>query len=612
MTTLELFKKHRTGEVSKERFLYEVRRDRNLPWITNVTSYDDAVKILKNKGIIKEAAVTPENIHTAPEVDRVNPYFLKKGVEKMLKDDPALVNDTYINVLNKAAKKLAKDPHAFDDDLISNASSAHELDQALQMKPVKKAADHVDDENGMEKIKGQETLKAMSAPTKENKKGKPKGVEVMKDKGVEGSEKIIKEITSYLKKKLSENSLYHEYAVGQSVPTPQGEGIIKEINGGTLTVEGKDGKLYDVQMNVVEQMKKEQNDPQHAEKKLKEDEYDDLEDEVETTLQVGDVVYVTYPNQYQGEQGEIIELSRDGSFVIVEMPNGDTVSMHSSDVELANDSDFDDNFGYDDEDWSDDIVADPDKHPAGFPGMTEARDINDPARVAASARIQAFKQKQAQPKQSLAQLMAQQDADFEIEQEIKALKRERFQLMRDMEQEAEPEGGPIADDYGDRLNQLDQQIADLEAQLKGQGLEEDTIQEANVPNNILEFAKRKDVTALVQKIARWAEKAGKRIVGGTAIGKNYNTLVLDLTYNGGEIHIDCFKKQARVNDQYVDDYESFVYALDPANFEDIDETSYAGKGAIVAFKKDPKYSTLAGQTRVDMEKKLNTGGSVEL
>jgi hypothetical protein len=295
---------------------------------------------------------------------------------------------------------------------------------------------------------------------------------------------------------------------------------------------------------------------------------DDIEEE---KLEIGDVVYVRYPNQYQGEQGEIVELSRDGSFVTVEMPNGDTVSMHSSDVELANDSDFDDNFGYDDEDW--DLASD-DKHPGGFPGMTEARDINDPARMASAARIHAFKQRQAQPKQSLARFAAQRDNNFEIEQELKALKRERFQLMRDMEQEAEPEGGPIADEYGERLNQIDQQIADLEAQLIGQGLEEDTIQEANVPSNILEFAKRKGVSALVQKVARWAEKAGKRIVGGTAIGKNYNALVLDLTYNGGEIYIDCFKKQVRVNDQYVDDYDSFEYALDPSNFDSDDDYDY--------------------------------------
>ena len=55
MTTIDLYKKHKAGEISREKFLYEVRRDAKLPWIINITSYDDAVKILKNKGIIRES-----------------------------------------------------------------------------------------------------------------------------------------------------------------------------------------------------------------------------------------------------------------------------------------------------------------------------------------------------------------------------------------------------------------------------------------------------------------------------------------------------------------------------------------------------------------------------
>ena len=54
MTTLELYRKHKAGDVSREKFLYEVRRDNNIPWVLNTTSYDDAIKILKNKGIISE------------------------------------------------------------------------------------------------------------------------------------------------------------------------------------------------------------------------------------------------------------------------------------------------------------------------------------------------------------------------------------------------------------------------------------------------------------------------------------------------------------------------------------------------------------------------------
>ena len=41
---------------------------------------------------------------------------------------------------------------------------------------------------------------------------------------------------------------------------------------------------------------------------------------------------------------------------------------------------------------------------------------------------------------------------------IAFLKKERAQLMRDMEQEAEPEGGPIADRYGRKLNKIDKDM----------------------------------------------------------------------------------------------------------------------------------------------------------
>ena len=53
------------------------------------------------------------------------------------------------------------------------------------------------------------------------------------------------------------------------------------------------------------------------------------------------------------------------------------------------------------------------------------------------------------------------DKFFDNAKKIAFLKKEREQLMRDMEQEAEPEGGPIADEYGDKLNRIDRAISKL-------------------------------------------------------------------------------------------------------------------------------------------------------
>ena len=56
---------------------------------------------------------------------------------------------------------------------------------------------------------------------------------------------------------------------------------------------------------------------------------------------------------------------------------------------------------------------------------------------------------------------------------ILKLKAKRAQVMRDMEQEAEPEGGPIADKYGDMLNKIDAAIAKAKGQKVSEVKDED-------------------------------------------------------------------------------------------------------------------------------------------
>jgi hypothetical protein len=85
--------------------------------------------------------------------------------------------------------------------------------------------------------------------------------------------------------------------------------------------------------------------------------------------------------------------------------------------------------------------------------MEEAMDANDP--VLMKARAAAFQRSQPKPEPAKPS-KAVKNAD-----KIKALKLKRAQLMRDMEQEAEPEGGPIADRYGRELEKIDKAIAML-------------------------------------------------------------------------------------------------------------------------------------------------------
>ena len=87
-------------------------------------------------------------------------------------------------------------------------------------------------------------------------------------------------------------------------------------------------------------------------------------------------------------------------------------------------------------------------------------DVNDP--VLMKARAAAFQR--SQPKPELPKPVKTINPDYKAVKnadKIKALKLKRAQLMRDMEQEAEPEGGPIADRYGRELNKIDQAISML-------------------------------------------------------------------------------------------------------------------------------------------------------
>ena len=84
----------------------------------------------------------------------------------------------------------------------------------------------------------------------------------------------------------------------------------------------------------------------------------------------------------------------------------------------------------------------------------EEMDMNDPVLM----KMRAAKMKDDQPKKSI----NPNYAAVKNASKIEFLKKEREQLMRDMEQEAEPEGGPIADEYGNKLNRIDRAIAKLE------------------------------------------------------------------------------------------------------------------------------------------------------
>ncbi len=82
--------------------------------------------------------------------------------------------------------------------------------------------------------------------------------------------------------------------------------------------------------------------------------------------------------------------------------------------------------------------------------IEEAIDINDPVLM----KLRALKT-QRSSKTTNPNWEKEKGISPKVKAIIDKLKAKRAQVMRDMEQEAEPEGGPIADKYGDILNKID-------------------------------------------------------------------------------------------------------------------------------------------------------------
>ena len=268
MTTIDLYKQLRTGKITESKFLYEVRRDERLPFIVNTTSFKDAVQMLKNKSIISESALDDK---TTAIIDRLNPYAFKVALQSELDKLPEITNELYAKTRAKVAKKMQKNPKAYENNQFSNAKDVAKADEPLQMIPVKEG-NHIDEKRQMKKVKGHQKPKANTkASKKENRKGNPKGVKMMKEALVKSTimESLLKEIFKK-KVKLTEDTHPH-YGMGQEVPLPEIDakhfgvkaGTVREINGGTLGIQlevlDEDGQplMIHRQVNVIDHAKNE-------------------------------------------------------------------------------------------------------------------------------------------------------------------------------------------------------------------------------------------------------------------------------------------------------------------------------------------------------------------
>lgn len=146
MTVQNLYTQYLDGKITKQKFLYEVRRDQNLDMISPSNSFDDVVKILKNKSIISEKAHKEAKLATgkqevdiiAKTIDMVNPYEYTKGMEYELgiSDTPATSGDLSEENVAKAQKKvltnLTKNPRYYTEKMCGKGEVGHEWVEATK------------------------------------------------------------------------------------------------------------------------------------------------------------------------------------------------------------------------------------------------------------------------------------------------------------------------------------------------------------------------------------------------------------------------------------------------------------------------------------------------
>lgn len=257
------------GKMSKQNFMRNVRMQ--FPQhVTNVTSYEDSVKILKGKRIISEAAegVYGHNPNAeappAPGIDQLNYYQVYHGIQYELAKMPEITDEAYIKARKKVVDNILKDPDAYKELQLANFRAVKEMDQDLEMKEVKEN-NKVDKPNEMKVVKKdakantEDSLGKKEAKKAKNGKGikqmtqtpkKVAGVDVME---VPGKEKVKALKESILDEMTKINPEYEHFNVGARVKKKDDSlvGEITEWDGDTATIKTDDGQIHHVQGNIL-------------------------------------------------------------------------------------------------------------------------------------------------------------------------------------------------------------------------------------------------------------------------------------------------------------------------------------------------------------------------
>ncbi len=184
----------------------EIERLKLIAGLINEIDYNEAMygikKISLTEGQTKEAkadeAVKAEVKAKAPStkkpsslhIDQANPYEYRHGLQYELNELGEYTDEALEKAKDKVLKNLAKDAN-FYSNLLNAQQSPYTFKQTETDKPGMQAK--ADGHLKKEAKKDEKSNVQDSLGKKEAGKKKPKGVKVMPDKGVTGSEKTIKE-----------------------------------------------------------------------------------------------------------------------------------------------------------------------------------------------------------------------------------------------------------------------------------------------------------------------------------------------------------------------------------------------------------------------------------
>jgi hypothetical protein len=161
-TLTEKYRAILEGNFTKAQFLRDARLEQP-QLITQHNSYTDAVKILKNKGLLFEVealptyrppVTNPEDLYSIDTVERgIDVEVEKIGILPPMLPDEEVYNKAKATTL----KNLLKNPNFYIDDLAGVKSTTKRIDT---MKPAQRS-NLVDKDNGMVKVQLKEAVKKL-------------------------------------------------------------------------------------------------------------------------------------------------------------------------------------------------------------------------------------------------------------------------------------------------------------------------------------------------------------------------------------------------------------------------------------------------------------------